>query len=79
MAAVLRYVGGGAFFMHVPARDLTREDLERCPMSFDELAASGLYEVIGGVGPEEMPPARIIDEDAGSDCAACQEVSDGRG
>jgi hypothetical protein len=43
---VLRYVGGGAFFIGVPARDLKQADLEERGLDFDELAASKLYEPV---------------------------------
>jgi len=73
MPIVLRYVGGGSFFMHVPARDLTADDVQRCPYSLEELAASDLYEEVVGATPAGMPRTRAeMHEDDAGDCAACE-------
>lgn len=43
MDIVLRYVGNGAFIPGVPARDLTRADLEHLEIDVTHLLASKLY------------------------------------
>lgn len=46
----LRYVGGGAFFGVVPARDLTVRDVEERFLDAEALGATALYELV-------VPPA----------------------
>lgn len=41
---MLKYVGGGAFLIGVPARDLTDEEIEELGLDRKILIESGLYE-----------------------------------
>ena len=43
MEIVLRYIGNGSFIPGIPARDLTRDDLEHLETDVTVLLASGLY------------------------------------
>lgn len=48
-ATVYSYVGDGSYFHGVPARDLTKDDLDALPaeVTKKDLEASGLYEKKG--------------------------------
>lgn len=42
----LRYVGGGSFFVNIPARDLTVREVEERFLNEAALAATALYELV---------------------------------
>jgi hypothetical protein len=48
---MLKYLGNG-FLKKVPARDLTKEEVEALGVDPDALVESGLYEMTGDGGPK---------------------------
>jgi len=53
---MLRYIGAGAWFFGVPARDLTEDEVTTLPISRVALLESGLYVAVDG----EPTPAPVV-------------------
>lgn len=59
--SAMHYVGKGAFFVGVPARDLTAAEAEQYA---DIIAGSALYEPVGSQGAPQEPvvaPAQTVE------------------
>jgi len=78
---VFEYIGGGAYRVGLPMRDLYERDMRRCarqgwPRERIERELPGMYRPIIGVDPRERIESEATEDDADADDIAAVEEAD---